>query len=155
MQFKPRHHDERLSTLHSSDRKGSECRLGRRLAEFSRMHAMPSIDEGMSTDLHMDPLTCVQELRDPARISAIKKRLRQEDVDEEWMSVFLQEGGLQAVWDVMEACGRHEPPMITAQLKCVECIKAVITRPTALDYMIRAEERYIHRLVMGEYILAI
>ena len=119
--------------------------LGQRLAELSRTSTIDDI-----TPMDMDPLTCVQELRDPARISAIKKRLRQEDVDEEWMSVFLQEGGLQAVWDVMEACGRHEPPMVTAQLKCVECIKAIITRPTALDYMIRAEEKYIHRLVMGE-----
>ena len=98
----------------------------------------------------LDPTACVQQLRDPARISVVKKRLRQRDLDEEWIGEFLQEGGLQAIWDALEVCGRHDPPKTTAQLKCVECIKAVLTRPTAMDFMLRAEDKFVHRLVLGE-----
>ena len=127
-----------------------ESALATKLAELSRLRAMQTIDEGSNNNMGLDPLACVQQLRDPTRISVVKKRLRQPDVDEEWIGEFLQEGGLQAIWDVLEACGRHDPPKTTAQLNCVECIKAVLTRPTAMDLMLRAEEKFVHRLVLGE-----
>ena len=122
--------------------------LRTRLGELDQQ--FQSLDEGpLSLIADADPLTCVQELRDPARISFVKRRLRQPDVDEEWISEFLEKGGLQAIWEALEVCGRHEPPKITAQLKCVECIKAVISRSFAMDFMIRAEDKFVHRLVLG------
>ena len=121
------------------------------LAEhLSINHQFQSIGYDSLDRSSLGPAESVQQLRDPTRISDVKKRLRQPDVDEEWISEFLHEGGLQAIWDLLEACGRHDPPKTTAMLKCVECIKAVVTRPTAMDYMLRAEDKFVHRLVLGE-----
>ena len=127
-----------------------EKALSTKLAELSRLRGMKTIDEDSRNMGLDDPLACVQELRDPTRISDVKKRLRQPDVDEEWISEFLHEGGLQALWDLLEACSRHDPPKTLAQLKCVECIKTVVTRPTAMDFMLRAEDKFVQRLVLGE-----
>ena len=95
------------------------------------------------------PQECIEALGEGTqRLVDVKKRLRHEDIDEQWMDEFVGEGGLELIWNILESCVQFsERSKTTAMLKCIECIKAACSKPSAMSYFIGKD--FAIRLVNG------
>lgn len=99
----------------------------------------------ISTNLD-DPESCVAALREPRCITSIKKRLKQ--ADNSWIIEFFEAGGLEGVWDILEASASVDYPRPMFLVRCMECAKALLTHPDAVDTVIRSNKKYVRRLLM-------
>ncbi|XP_019858436.1 PREDICTED: inverted formin-2-like [Amphimedon queenslandica] len=100
-----------------------------------------------------DPETCVRSLDDPWQATALKKRLRTAEKD--WIKSFLDAGGLEALWTMLDSCIPNEEGVIIGDaqqqglLRCVECIRTLLSSPDALDTLVigATPNKYIERLL--------
>ena len=95
------------------------------------------------------PEECIQALLEGTqRLGDVKKSLRRVDVDEQWIDEFVEQRGLEHIWNILESCAQYpERSKTTAMLKCIECTKAACAKPTAMNYFIRTN--FVGRLVNG------
>ena len=124
------------------------------LEELGGSYQFKSLDASEVLDFTLDeasPSECISALRDPQRIKVVSNRLRQPDVDEQWMTVFVEEGGLSAIWSVFEACAKYRPPRMSTLFKCIQCIQAVVAMPLSADFLVRSGEGFVGKLILGTY----
>ena len=94
-----------------------------------------------------DPESCVAALTEPRNVSAVKKQIKV--ADNSWLVEFFEAGGLEGLWEVMEASSSltdHPRPM--SLLRYVECAKALLAHPDAVDSVIRSPKKYVRRLLL-------
>ena len=101
-----------------------------------------------------DPEAWVRSLDGPYQATALKKRLR--TVERDWIKGFLDAGGLEVLWNMLDSCIPDEEGVIGESqqqglLRCVECIKTLLSSPDALDTLVigATPNRYIERLLKG------
>ena len=108
----------------------------------------------------VDPEACVRSLDSPYQATALKKRLRTAERD--WIKGFLDAGGLEVLWNMLDSCVPSEDFVTIAGealqqglLRCVECMKTLLSFPVALDTLVigAAANKYIDRLLKGEKVL--
>lgn len=92
-------------------------------------------------EVRLTPFTpgeCIDALREGTqRVVDVKKRLRQIDIDEQWMEEFVTEGGLELIWTTFESCAEYlERTKTTAMLNCIECTKAACAKESAMNRLI-------------------
>lgn len=101
-----------------------------------------------------DPELCILLLHRGLNFSGLKSRLR--TADQQWMEAFLEQGGLSAIFDAMEALGQKGfSSMVDAmrQLDCVACVKAVMNSSFGLDFIIHyPEKKYVRKLGEGMHL---
>ena len=105
----------------------------------------------------VDPEACVRSLDSPYQATALKKRLRTAERD--WIKGFLDAGGLEVLWNMLDSCVPSEDFVTIAGealqqglLRCIECMKTLLSFPVALDTLVigAAANKYIDRLLKGE-----
>ena len=129
---------------------GEEAGHALKLARLSIENQFCSLDDTVSLQC-LDPESCVQALRDPWQVTGVKKQIR--FADSSWLRSFLDAGGLDALWDTLEACSTGDVLRPTALLRCTECAKALLSHPDALEYLISRSStmKYVDRLLLGEF----
>lgn len=108
-----------------------------------------------SSIFEADPEACVRSLCDPWQATALKKRLRTAEKD--WIKGFLDAGGLEALWNMLDSCIPNEEGAMIGEaqqqglLRCVECIRTLLSSPDALDTLVigATPNKYIERLLKG------
>ena len=126
----------------------SEVDIPLNLAQLRLRDGFKSLGEdplSISSSLS-NPESCVAALSDPRNMSAVKRQLKQ--ADNSWMVEFFEAGGIDGIWDAMEASCSVDYPRPMALLRCVECAKALLTRPDAVDTVVRSSKKYVRRLLM-------
>ena len=127
----------------------SEVDIPLNLAQLRLKDDFRSLDDTLSMGHGplSDPETCVAALREPRSISAVRKQIKQ--ADNSWLVEFFEAGGMDGIWDVMEASYSPDlPPRPMALLRCVECAKALLAHPDAVDSVIRSTKKYVARLLI-------
>ena len=110
---------------------------------------MDALEELNFTLDEASPTDCISALRDPQHVGVVRNRLRQADVDEQWMTAFVEEGGLSAIWSVFEASAKYCPPRISALFECIQCIQAIVAMPHSADFLVRSSEGFVGKLILG------
>lgn len=110
-----------------------------------------SLDDSFDSALSSDPEECVRALTDPWNATALKRQLKVAGVD--WVRVFLEAGGLDALWNILETCTNDGIVRSTGILRCTECIKTLLSFPEALDLLVAraGSMKYIDKLLNGNY----
>lgn len=117
--------------------------------QFKSLDALDVLDFSL---YGASPVECIAALREPQHVKDVRKRLRQPDVDEQWMTAFVEEGGLSAIWKVFEACVKYRPPRISTLFKCIQCIQAIVAMPGSADLLVRSSEELVGKLVLGAFL---
>lgn len=109
-----------------------------------------SVISGIIADA--DPELCVKLLKTPSlkNFSGIRPRL--ENTSKEWLSEFLNLGGLGCLLDGLSSLSSRNGLKFTEaleQIECVRCIKAVMNSSLGLEIMI-ANNELTRSLVKGE-----
>ena len=101
-----------------------------------------------------DTETCMQEFYRCRNFSALRKILRK--ASQEWMTEFVENGGLVAIFEALSALGRKTVSTladILPVLECVECLKAVMNCEQGLECVIESDGgKFVKQLVLGECI---
>ena len=89
-----------------------------KLARLSIENQFCSLDDAGSLQC-LDPESCVQALRDPWQVTGVKKQILLADAS--WLRSFLDAGGLDALWNTLEAlaCSTGDILRPTALLRCI------------------------------------
>ena len=129
----------------------TEVDLPLHLAQLRLGDAFRSLEDSTLTSVlvenfHSDPEACVAALSEPRSISAVKKRIKQ--ADNSWIIEFFEAGGIDGIWDVLESCANADHPRLMSLLRGVECAKALLSHPDAVDRIIRSSSGYVKRLLM-------
>ena len=125
----------------------SEVDIPLNLAQLRLKDAFRSLGEDpTSLSTYNDPESCVAALGEPRALSAVKKQIRQ--ADNAWIIEFFEAGGIEGIWDIMEASSSAQYPRPMSLLRCVECAKALLAHPDAVDGVIRSSNKYVRRLLM-------
>ncbi len=125
----------------------SEVDIPLNLAQLRLKDAFRSLcEDPTSMSMYNDPESCVAALREPRTLPAVKKQIKQADTA--WMIEFFEAGGIEGIWDIMEASCTVQYPRPMSLLRCVECAKALLGHPDAVDYVIRSANKYVRRLLM-------
>ena len=125
----------------------SDVDLPLNLAQLRLQEQFRSLDEGGSLLDECNPEFCVAALREPWHISAVKRMIRQADYS--WIIEFFEAGGIDGLWDALEASATGYPRP-TSLLRCIECTKALLSHPNAIDKIVRSQsEKYVKRLLLG------
>jgi hypothetical protein len=94
-----------------------------------------------------DPELCITLFQRGLNFSSLKTRLK--TADQKWMEGFLEQGGLSAIFDALQALADKVSTIADAlrQLDCVACIKAVMNSQVGLDFIINfPEQKYVRKL---------
>ena len=104
-----------------------------------------------------NPEICVQEFYRCRNLPSLRKILRKADTG--WMTEFVENGGLAAIFESLSALGKREVKTLAnvlPMLECVECLKAVMNSEQGLDYIVRSSgDEFVNKLVMGKLIFAL
>ena len=115
-----------------------------------RQETKKQFSEGTSLE-GADPELCIQLLHRGVNFSGLKSRLR--SAEQQWIESFLEQGGLTAIFDAMEALGQKGFSSVAdalRQLDCVACVKAVMNSTFGLDFIIHyPEKKYVRKLGEG------
>ena len=80
----------------------------------------------------------------------LKNRIK--TADEKWIEEFLEQGGLETIFDTLSALsskGFCSLMDAVQQLECVRCIKAIMNHPFGIEYVIMIGNAFVNKLVKG------
>lgn len=81
----------------------------------------------------------------------LKNRIK--TADQRWIEEFLEQGGLEAIFDTLSALtskGFCSFMDAVQQLECVRCIKAIMNHPFGIEYVIMMGDTFVNKLVKGK-----
>jgi len=112
-----------------------------------RQSSIPSVSyEGADAEL------CLNLFRSSLNFSGLEQRIK--SADQKWIEDFLEQGGLEMVFDALTALsnkGLASLVDVVKQLECVRCIKAIMNHPFGIEYVVVTGNRFVNRLVKGEF----
>lgn len=109
-----------------------------------------SVVTGLMEDA--DPELCVKLLKTPSLKNYSGVRPRLEKASKEWLSEFLNLGGVDCLLDGLTSLSSGKGPKFTEaleQIECVRCIKAVLNSMVGLEVM-TANNEFTRSLVQGK-----
>ena len=109
-----------------------------------------SVVSGLMEDA--DPELCVKLLKTPSLKNYSGVRPRLEKASKEWLSEFLNLGGVDCLLDGLTSLSSGKGPKFTEaleQIECVRCIKAVLNSVVGLEVM-TANNEFTRSLVQGK-----
>ena len=81
---------------------------------------------------------------------------RVQSADQQWMEEFLDQGGLEAVFDALgtlntctSKASRSGLVDAVQQLDCARCIKSIINYQSAINHVIKVGETFVNKLIEG------
>lgn len=99
-----------------------------------------------------NPEICVQEFYRCRNFPSLRKILRKAAT--EWMTEFVENGGLEAIFESLSALGKREVKTLAnvlPMLECVECLKAVMNSEQGLDCIVKSNgDGFVNKMVMGK-----
>ena len=102
-----------------------------------------------------DPELCITLFKSTLNFHGLKKRIR--NADKEWIELFLQQEGLETLFDALATLGTKGFSASTAlmdavqQLECIGCIKTIMSRSCGMEHILMNGERFVKRLIEGTY----
>lgn len=101
-----------------------------------------------------NPESCIQEFYRCRNLPSLRKILRRADTA--WITEFVENGGLAAIFESLSALGKREIKALAdvlPMLECVECLKAVMNSEQGLDCIVTSSgDKFVNKLVMGKWI---
>jgi len=99
-----------------------------------------------------DAELCLNLFKSSLNFSGLEQRIQ--SADQKWIEDFLEQGGLEMVFDALTALsnkGLSSLVDVVKQLECVRCIKAIMNHPFGIEYVVVTGDRFVNRLVKGEF----
>jgi len=103
-----------------------------------------------------DPELCIVLFKSSLNFHGLKRRISSSD--QEWMEQFLEQGGLETVFDALSVLGQKgfskRTVMMDAiqQLECIACIKAIMNRPYGMKHTVMNGEKFVKRFIEGQHL---
>ena len=110
--------------------------------------SLPASLEGSDAEL------CIVMFKSTLNFRGLKKRITTSD--QEWMEQFLEQGGLETVFDALSILGQKGFSKRTAmmdaiqQLECIACIKTIMSRPYGMKHTVMNGEKFVKRFIEGQ-----
>ena len=98
-----------------------------------------------------DAELCLTLFKTSLNFTGLEHRIK--SADQKWIEEFLEQGGLEMVFDALTALsnkGLSNLLDVVKQLECVRCIKSIMNHPFGIEYVIVTGDRFVSRLVKGE-----
>ncbi|XP_065896679.1 inverted formin-2-like isoform X3 [Dysidea avara] len=95
-----------------------------------------------------DAELCLTLFKSSLNFSGLEHRVK--SADQKWIEDFLEQGGLEMVFDALTALsnkGLSSLLDVVKQLECVRCIKAIMNHPFGIEYVIVTGDQFVNRLV--------
>ena len=95
---------------------------------------------------------CLNLFKNSLNFSGLERRIK--SADQKWIEDFLEQGGLEMVFDALTALsnkGLTSLLDVVKQLECVRCIKAIMNHPFGIEYVVVTGDQFVNRLVKGEF----
>ena len=119
-------------------------------AEVESRQALPASLEGS------DPELCIVLFKSTPNFHGLKKRII--SADKIWVEEFLQQDGLEMLFDALATLGTKGFNTSTAmmdavqQLECISCIKTIMGRSCGMEHILTNGEKFVNRLIEGRRI---
>ena len=100
-----------------------------------------------------DAELCLTLFKSSLNFSGLEHRIK--SADQKWIEDFLEQGGLEMVFDALTALsnkGLSSLLDVVKQLECVRCVKAIMNHPFGIEYVVITGDRFVNRLVKGELV---
>jgi len=97
-----------------------------------------------------DPELCLSLFKNCFNFVGLKNRIR--SADQKWIEEFLEQGGLETVFDTLAALSKKGFCSLmdaVQQLECIHCIKAIMNHPCGIEYVVVIGDQFVNRLVKG------
>ena len=100
-----------------------------------------------------DPELCIVLFKSTLNFHGLKKRIT--SADNKWIEEFLQQEGLETLFDALATLGTKGFDTSTAlmdavqQLECINCIKAIMKRSCGMEHILVNGEKFVKRLIEG------
>jgi len=99
-----------------------------------------------------DAELCLTLFKNSLNFSGLEHRIK--SADQKWIEDFLEQGGLEMVFDALTALnnkGLTSLLDVVKQLECVRCIKAIMNHPFGIEYVVFTGDQFVIRLAKGEF----
>jgi len=96
------------------------------------------------------PETCLELFEATLNFIALKNRVQK--ADQKWIEEFLEQGGLEKVFETLAMISNKDSLGLSdamRELECVQCIKSIMNHQFGMEYVIRAEKKFIYKLTQG------
>ena len=97
-----------------------------------------------------DPELCLSLFKNCFNFVGLKNRIK--SADQKWIEEFLEQGGLETVFDTLAALSNKGFCSLmdaVQQLECIRCIKAIMNHPFGIEYVVVIGDQFVNRLVKG------
>lgn len=101
-----------------------------------------------------DPELCIVLFKSTLNFHGLKKRIT--SADSKWIEEFLQQGGLETLFDALATLGTKGFNTSTAlmdavqQLECISCIRTIMSRKCGMEHILTTGEKFVNRLIEGK-----
>ena len=115
--------------------------------ESKQLAQLPASLEGS------DPELCIVLFKSTPNFHGLKKRIT--SADKKWIEEFLQQDGLEILFDALATLGTKGFNTSTAmmdavqQLECISCIKTIMSRSCGMEHILMNGEKFVNRLIEG------
>ena len=100
-----------------------------------------------------DPELCIVLFKSTLNFHGLKKRIT--SADNKWIEEFLDQEGLETLFDALATLGTKGFNTSTAlmdavqQLECINCIKTIMSRSCGMEHILMNGEKFVSRLIEG------
>ena len=100
-----------------------------------------------------DPELCIALFKSTLNFHGLKKRIT--SADKKWIEEFLDQEGLETLFDALATLGMKGFNTSTAlmdavqQLECIKCIKTIMSRSCGMEHILTNGEKFVKRLIEG------
>ena len=100
-----------------------------------------------------DPELCIVLFNSTLNFHGLKKRIT--SADKQWIKEFLEQEGLETLFDALATLGTKGFNTSTAlmdavqQLECISCIKTIMSRSCGMEHILTNGEKFVNRLIEG------
>ena len=100
-----------------------------------------------------DPELCIVLFKSTLNVHGLEKRII--SADSKWIEEFLQQDGLEIVFDALATLGSKGFNTSTAmmdaveQLECISCIKTIMGRSCGMEHILMNGEKFVNKLIEG------
>ena len=100
-----------------------------------------------------DPELCIVLFKNTLNFYGLKKRII--SADSKWIEEFLQQDGLEIVFDALATLGSKGFNTSTAmmdavkQLQCISCIKTIMGQSCGMEHILMNGKKFVNRLIEG------
>ena len=116
-------------------------------AEVESKPSLPASLEGS------DPELCIALFKSTLNFHGLKKRIT--SADKKWTEEFLEQEGLETLFDALATLSIKGFNTSTAlmdavqQLECINCIKTIMSRSCGMEHILTNGEKFVKRLIEG------